>query len=169
MKRRTLSLILVIVLVLALAIPASAADGAKVQPTAQAITLDGKNVTVEAYNIDGYNYLKLRDVAQLLTGTEAAFSVAYDEAKKEASVLSGRAYESVGGELETGEDLSATCVAATQSFTVNGTAMELNAYNIGGYNYLKLRDLGALLGFGVDYDEATRTMLVTTKTAEAAA
>ena len=160
MKRRTLSLILVIVLVLALAIPASAADGAKVQPTAQAITLDGENVTVEAYNIDGYNYLKLRDVAQLLTGTEAAFSVAYDEAKKEASVLSGRAYESVGGELATGEDLSATCVATTQSFTVNGAAMELDAYNIGGYNYLKLRDLGALLGFGVDYDEASNTAIL---------
>ena len=134
MKRRTLSLLLVIVMLLALVIPASAADGAKVQPTVQAITLDGKDVTVEAYNIDGYNYLKLRDVAQLFANTEASFSVSYDEAKKEAAVLSGRAYTPVGGELETGEDKSDTCVATTQSFTVNGRARELNAYIIGGYN-----------------------------------
>lgn len=160
MKRRTLSLLLVIVMLLALVIPASAADGAKVQPTVQAITLDGKDVTVEAYNIDGYNYLKLRDVAQLFANTEASFSVSYDEAKKEAAVLSGRAYTPVGGELETGEDKSDTCVATTQSFTVNGRARELNAYNIGGYNYLKLRDLGALLGFGVDYDEAANIAIL---------
>ena len=31
-------------------------------------------------------------------------------------------------------------------------------YNIDGYNYFKIADLGEALGFAVAYDEATRTV-----------
>ena len=34
------------------------------------------------------------------------------------------------------------------------------AFNIGGNNYFMLRDLGEALGFEVDYDAATRTMIM---------
>ena len=40
---------------------------------------------------------------------------------------------------------------------------QLEAFNIGGNNYFMLRALGEALGFEVDYDAATRTMIVNSK------
>lgn len=52
---------------------------------------------------------------------------------------------------------------SSQPLTVDGKAVSAQAYNIGGSNYFMLRDLGSALGFGIDYDAATRTVLVITK------
>ena len=63
--------------------------------------------------------------------------------------------------MEKGEDLSVTAVVSSQTILVNGEERsDLKAYNIGDYNYFKLRDLGGALGFGVDYDEAARTIRI---------
>ena len=51
---------------------------------------------------------------------------------------------------------------ATAAVRVNGQAPALTAYNLGGSNYFKLRDLGQALGFQVQWDEATRTVQILT-------
>ena len=48
-------------------------------------------------------------------------------------------------------------------FMVNGKAVTPQAYNVDGYNYFKLRDLGDALGFGVDWNAGTMTMILTVK------
>lgn len=131
-----------------------------VVPTNQTLTVNGEVRETEIYNINGSNYFKLRDMAALLNGTGSQFSVSYDAATQTIAVVTGEAYEAVGGELELGTDKSATCVASPQSITVNGQALALTAYNIGGNNFFKLRELGEALNFSVEYDEATRTMVV---------
>ena len=131
--------------------------------TNQNLTVDGEKQETEIYNIDGSNYFKLRDMAALLDGTDAQFSVAFDSERNTIVVTTGEAYETIGGELETGTDKSGSAVASAQSVEIDGAKVELAAFNIGGNNFFKLRDLGTALGFGVDYDEATATMLVTSK------
>ena len=131
--------------------------------SSQKLTVNGKTVETEVYNINGSNYFKLRDVAQLLNGTGSQFSVAYDEAARAIAVTTGAAYTPVGGELATGKDQSASCVKSSQSITVDGAGLNIAVYNIGGNNFFKLRDLGEALHFDVDYDEASRTILVTSK------
>lgn len=51
--------------------------------------------------------------------------------------------------------LSAT--QSTTNLTLNGASISPTAYAINGNNYLKLRDLAALLDFGVTYDKASDT------------
>lgn len=133
----------------------------KVQLSRQSVTLDGEAVAIQAYNIGGSNYFKLRDVAMMLTGTGSQFSVGYDAGAVTAK--SGEPYTPIGGELTAGEDMSAKCVVSRQSVTVDGARPDASVYNIGGSNYFKLRDLGEALGFDVGYDAATGTVLVTTK------
>ena len=135
-----------------------------VQRTTQNLTINGEAKTAEIYNIDGYNYFKLRDMAALLNGTEAQFFVDYDETSKTVIVKTGEAYAKQPGDLEIGADKSATAVKSPQSIQINGeTVSDLTAFNIGDNNFFKLAELGAKLGFGVTYDETTRTMVVTTK------
>ncbi|MBE6909970.1 MAG: carbohydrate-binding domain-containing protein [Ruminococcaceae bacterium] len=144
---------------------ASAADARQetlaVAPTTQNLTVDGAAQNAEIYNINGSNYFKLRDIAMLLSGTGAQFSVDYDAASRTIIITTGRGYTPQGGELERGTDRSASCVRSAQTLVIDGRTVALTAYNLGGNNFFRLRELGAALGFGVDYDETTRTMLVT--------
>jgi len=133
------------------------------QPTNQSLKVDGEEKTTEVYNISDYNYFKLRDIAALLSGTEAQFDVSFDAETRTVFVTTGAAYTPLGGELETGTDKSDSCVLSAWKVEVDGEAKEIVAYNLGGNNFFKLADLGEAIGFGVDYDEATRTMLVTSK------
>ena len=71
------ALALVVVLVLGLGAPAFAAT---TMVSNQSLTVNGKAVECEKYNIDGYNYFKLRDLAALLNGTASQFDVEFDEA-----------------------------------------------------------------------------------------
>lgn len=48
-----------------------------------------------------------------------------------------------------------------QSVYVGNTRVYPTGYNIKDNNYFKLRDIGQLVGFGVEWDEATRTVVIT--------
>ena len=132
----------------------------KVAPTNQKLTVDGVAKNTEIYNIDGSNYFKLRDIAALLNGTDSEFSVDYDAESKTIYIWTGASYTSVGGELTTGTDKSASAVPSSQRIMVDFEPVDLTAYNIGGNNFFKLRDLGDALGFDVGYDSETRTILI---------
>ena len=158
MKKKTLSAILTLVMLLALCAPAFAAN---VVLSPQNLTVDGKAVTCEKYNIGGANYFKLRDLAQALSGTSSQFEVGWDGATGTVSITTGKAYTSVGGELSAGADKSSTAQVSKQTIQINGvTRSDLSAYNIGGANFFKLRDLGTALGFGVDFNSGTNTAVV---------
>ena len=163
MKRtpaRTLfALLLAVVLVLGLAAPAFAET---TMLSAQKLTVNGAAVECEKYNIDGYNYFKLRDLAQLLNGTASQFNVDYDKAAKQMIVTTGVPYTTPNGtELKVGADNSASAMPTIQTLVVDGEVRsDLTAYNIGGSNFFKLRDLGKVLHFYVHYDKATNTAIV---------
>lgn len=48
-----------------------------------------------------------------------------------------------------------------QSVYVDTTRVYPTGYNIKDNNYFRLRDIGQLVGFGVDWDETTRTVVIT--------
>ncbi len=133
----------------------------QVRLSSQSIKVNGALKSFEVYNIDGSNYFKLRDIAYVLNGTGSQFSVTYDEASKTLLCVTGEAYTAVGGEMAVGEDKSSTAVVSAQLLKVNGKYAGLAAVNIGGNNFFKLRDLGGVLNFSVAYDEASRTVLIT--------
>ncbi len=143
------------------------AGAAEVRLSTQALKVNGASARCDAYNIDGSNYFRLRDLALLLTDTGSRFSVDYDEEAQAVVIVTGEHYVPIGGELEPGEDLSATATPTAQRIFIDGQERsDLGAYNIGGENgsnYFKLRDLGEALGFHVNYDGDSRTVLLRTR------
>jgi len=133
--------------------------------TGQRVVLDGKEIEVGAYNIGGNNYFKLRDLAEMFNGTASQFDLSYDESEATARITGGQPYAEAEGTIRIGEDLSSTCVPAAQRVRLNGTVFHAEVYNIGGNLYFRLRDVGAALGFGVDYDAQTRTVVLTSEKA----
>lgn len=66
-------------------------------PSHQPIVRNGQEVSLAGYEIDGYTYFKLRDVAAILNGTENQFSVDYDGTG--ISLATGQPYTRVQGDL----------------------------------------------------------------------
>ena len=132
------------------------------RPTASAVVVDGKNTAFDAYNIGGSNYFKLRDIAYVLSGTGRQFEVGWDSAKNAISLTSGAPYTPVGGELAKKAAREKTAAPTSSDIFLDGKQIVLTAYNIGGYNYFKLRDMGRVLDFGVDWDEARNTVIIDT-------
>ena len=53
-----------------------------------------------------------------------------------------------------------TARPSTQIFYINGQQTPLTAYLIGGSNYVRLRDIGRAVDFGVTYDATTNTVYI---------
>ena len=87
------------VMTLGMTIPALAAEVTAV-PNSSPVAINGKAIAIGAYNIDGYNYFKLRDVAAALNGTEANFEVGFDAKTKSIALKNKTAYTSTGNELK---------------------------------------------------------------------
>ena len=161
--KKLFALLLALALLSALALPTMAEDDAVVL-TKQTLKVHGIETACEAYNIGGYNYFKLRDLALLMMGTESRFAVGYDSATQTVTVTTGIEYTPDDSELAQRGDYSAFAQKSAQKLFIDGKERgDLSVYNIGGYNFFKLRDLGTALGFGVDYDPETNSMLVTSQ------
>jgi len=134
-----------------------------IEKSAQKFAVNDTEIALEVYNIDGYNYFKLRDIANVLANTAAKFSVSFNEETGTIALVKGEAYVAAGGEGEVRDDVDlSTTVAGNDSITVDGEAKELSAYNIAGNNFFMLRDLGSALGFEVQYDAETNTAKIIT-------
>jgi hypothetical protein len=57
---------------------------------------------------------------------------------------------------------SITARPTSSTVLVNGSPVAFDAYNINDYNYFKLRDIGAALDFGVDWDGERNTIVIDT-------
>ncbi|MFA9378262.1 MAG: hypothetical protein ACERKZ_16190 [Lachnotalea sp.] len=132
-------------------------------PTASKVLVNDKAVSFDAYNINGNNYFKLRDLAKVLSGTDKQFSVGYDSATSAIALTSGKSYTDVGGELSVGDNQAKTASASGSQIYVNRKNTQFAVYMIGGNNYFKLRDVAKAFDIGVGYDVETKAVSIDTK------
>lgn len=128
----------------------------------QQITLNGQKVEIPAYNIDGYNYFMLRDVAALLKDTSAKYKTDYDKDTKTVLITKGEVSE---GEISVSLKAPQKISLSTQKITIDGKNADVKAYLIDNSNFFMLQDLGKALGFDVKWDENTKTVVITTSEA----
>ena len=159
--KKKISLLLAILMLVTL-IPTAFAESKTVDAVknTKKVTLDGEEVMVGAYDVEGYNYLKLRDIAAILNGKKCQFSVGYDEPTKLISVELAKAYEKVEGDLAEIKDEKAKAIVSVKKILVNGEEKEVKTALINEYNYMQLRDLGSLVGLGVNYDAANKVIML---------
>ena len=127
------------------------------------VLVDGSAVAFDAYNINGNNYFKLRDLAMALNETNKPFEVVWDGKANAIRLIGNKKYTPVGGELSTGTGTTEVKAILTDSkIFLDGNEVSLTAYNIGGNNYFKLRDVAKAVNFGVTWDNATKTIGIDT-------
>lgn len=135
----------------------------KATPADVKVLVNGKEVSILTYTIDGNNHFKIRDLAKVITGTEKQFEVEWDKAKKCINMTQNKPYTTVGGELDVLVELTEKEAKITTSKVyVNGKEVKLNTYNIDGNNYFKIRDIARVIDFGVSWEGTNRTLGIDT-------
>lgn len=141
----------------------ASAAAPKVAVSGHTFKVNGKNVAPQAYNIDGYNYFKLRDVAYLLADTTAPFNVTWSASQSTVvNIVPGQKYQKVGGELSASTLTSLKVSASTFKVLMEGKTLPLRGYLINGNNYYSIADIAESVGFEAGWDNATRTVSITT-------
>lgn len=128
------------------------------------VTVNGKKVDVSGYTVNYSNYYKIRDIAMVLRSTDSRFDVGYDSSENAVTISLGDKYTVVGGEL--GRNSISTTMDIeenTSPIYVDGRETDIKCYNIGGYNYFKIRDLADIIGFEVNWNEASQTVELITE------
>lgn len=138
---------------------AGAANTVTATPTrdmGQTVYVDGTRVYPTGYNIADNNYFKLRDI-----GTLVGFGVEWNQETQTVEISTERTAPSTSGIKD--EAVSGASAKVTdQKITVDGKQVNMTAYQIGGNNYVKLRDIGKQINFGVSYDAATESVRIDT-------
>jgi len=160
-------------------------------PISSKIKADGEEISLNAYNINGSNYFRIRDIAYILNGTSKQFEVGDEftilnindllyefhgiEARNRealytnelsAVIVAHRPYTVVGGELP--EKKTDSITAFNVPFPIHiyhagrEPSIRFEVYEISGSKYVKLRDIAEALDFSVKLDELENIILIDT-------
>jgi hypothetical protein len=154
---KILSAIMILTSVTAISVSADEAV-----PTTSTVLVNGNNIKFDSYNINGNNYFKLRDLAYVLNATEKQFSIGYNEVLNTVSLTSRQPYIAVGGEMEIGDGDNVQTEPTSSTILKNGEVVQLQAYLIDDSNYFKLRDIGELLDFSVEWNGEENSISIDT-------
>jgi hypothetical protein len=104
-------------------------------PTNSIVYVDGVQQNFQAYNIDGYNYFKLRDLAYTLSGSSKQFNVVWDSQNGTIDILRNQPYTVVGGEMTGKGNSTVTPDETGARIILDSKEASLFAYIIEGNNY----------------------------------
>ena len=132
------------------------------KPSTHKIYLDGERVSIAAYEINGNNYFKIRDVAAILSGTNAQFDVTWDPATGNITLTDDKAYTKTGDELYAIPDTNQTAKDSTAPLYRDGERVYYTGCNVNDNNYYKLRDIAEDFDFGVTWEAETQSVYIET-------
>ncbi len=127
------------------------------------VSVDGKAYDVDTYVIHSNNYIKLRDIASLLTGTASQVQVSWDQKSGTVAVTTGQAYTPIGDELKGTGSKKLTVKESLSKVTINGETKKVPAYLINNHYYYKMRDLAQAFAFQIDWDGTNQTVVLKTQ------
>ena len=163
MMKKWFVVLLSLMMTLSMAVPVFGA-AAVATPTVATVLIDGSAFDFEAYNINGQNFFRLRELAYALSGTSAQFDVTWNQAGNVIDLRRGRAYTPTGYTYGIGNPTadSVQAIPTGARVSLDGMEVSLTAYHIGGSNFFRLRDAGAILGFDVRWDAELSAVRINT-------
>lgn len=131
-------------------------------PITSYVFVNGEETSFDAYIIKENNYFKLRDLAQVFKGSKKQFDVIWDNEKKAINLISGKSYNSTGGEFMKSDYIEKPAILNSSIIYRDGKEIELTAFTINGNNYFKLRDIGEAFDIYIGWNGKTNTVTIDT-------
>ncbi len=158
--KKKISLLLAVLMLVTFMPMSMAVSEERSMESSQKFTVNGEEVHIRAYIINGKNYLRLRDAAAALKGTKAQFQVDYDKEKNLVMIETNKPYEDLSNTKIYSSQKELWATMKDMDILFNGKERKLKSAFIIDTNYIELRDLAKLVGFSVSYDAPTRTVVL---------
>lgn len=159
--KKKISLLLAVLMLVTFMPMSMAVSEERSMESSQKFTVNGDEVHIRAYIINGKNYLRLRDAAAALKGTKAQFQVDYDKEKNLVMIETNKPYEDLSNTKIYSSQKKLWATMKDMDILFNGKERKLKSAFIIDTNYIELRDLAKLMGFDVSYDAPTKTVAIT--------
>lgn len=130
--------------------------------TSSNVLVNGELTAFDAYNIDGNNYFKLRDLAYALNGSSKNFEVTWDGVQQAVNIVSNTKYTVADGDMSAPSGEMKIATKSTAKILLDSQAVDATAYNISDNNFFGLRDICKYLDIGVTWDGSTNTIGIDT-------
>ena len=114
------------------------------------------------YNIEGCNYFKLRDIGTVLAETDKAFSLEWDNVNNAIRMNTEEDYNGPQNIHVWDDEKHVVAQKVPVTIYCDDNAFRMDAYNIDGFNYFKLRDISKVLGCITHWDPAIQSIKVFT-------
>ncbi len=134
-------------------------------PSTATIYIDGRVTHFTAYNINGENYFKIRDIANSVNHTKSCFNVEWYEEQNTIVLKSGESYIPTGQEMQVSFDKEPKPIQKSESKVfLNDSQIDIKSYRIEDNTYYRLRDIAEQFHFLVDWDDCLQTIFIQTNT-----
>ena len=140
---------------------ASAASGiTTAQPVFNDIYVNSNAYTMNAYNIDGFTYYKLRALAH-----SANILVWYDDESDTVYIDTTKPYNQPytsdeSDNFSADQNESESAIPADSKININGKLIEMESYLINNYIYFKLRDFTENTNIKIYYNKITKSIFL---------
>lgn len=132
------------------------------------MSIDGYPIMIEAYNINGNNYFKLRDMEYVtMAFGRKPFAIRWNAEESRITLETDIVYEIdpkyITDSYYIDGDSECKAFASSSSVFLNDNPVDVSAFNINGNNYFNLRDLCQQLNYEVGWNEQTKSITLKTK------
>jgi len=127
-------------------------------PVMASFSVNGVDTDLRSFRIRDHNYVSIRDLAYVLSGTAAQFEVSWDNENAAILLARGVPYTPIGGELPGCSGVRAWHSLSNTRVWLDDEVAEFVVYTVGGNNFFQLRELEAAFGFDVMWDGDSRTV-----------
>ncbi|MCQ2559206.1 MAG: hypothetical protein MJ157_00595 [Clostridia bacterium] len=117
-------------------------------PSQMQIFIDGQEQSYITYEINGYTYFRLRDLAQALSSSAKPFDVGWEQ--QVIKIIPNQSYSGQTAPENISLDITTGYVKATK-ILFDQEEKYLTTYNINNYTYFKLRNIAKMLDIGIDW------------------
>lgn len=131
-------------------------------PSTQKININGKTISVDMFNIGGLNYIQLKTYGSLLVEyLGKGFHTLWNAVSDTIDLIwvNNKVYaaEEYYGSISKQPQRA---IPTTSSLVLEGKNLNITGYNIKGYNYYPVRELGNALGYSIGYDSDNRQVTI---------
>ncbi len=128
------------------------------------ILVNQKEMAINFNTIMGKDYIRLRDFASIVSGTEAQFEIKYDSKTNTVNIIKGGVYTSVGNEMLLDNSEKYITKKSNYHIAVDGTVVDVQCYTIDGDLYFDIEQLSQILGMTAQKKQDEKGYIVATMT-----